>query len=185
MADQQPPPLGPSAGSGGPGDPAQWPPPERKGGTNKGMLIGLGVVAVLVVIAIVAAVVAASDDDDDDGDTATEDVIDDDAGEIDDDIDDIEGDADEIDDVELDTCRNDPAVDWAAASGTVENDWPEASTYVIDLDIVDADGTVVGSASSSVENVPPDADATWEALASVPLPEGGSCVVTSVDRTPA
>jgi hypothetical protein len=190
MAEHQPPPQGPPGGYGEPGYYAQQPPPQKKRGCGKAMLLALAAVAVVIVVAIVAVVVAS---DDDDGDTATDDATEgteapsadeDDSADTEDSAG-VEGESDEIDDVTVDTCRNDPAVDWAAASGTATNDSSETSSYAIELNIVDSSGTIVGNATSFVENVPPGGDASWEALSTVALPEGGSCVLTSVDRTAA
>lgn len=47
---------------------------------------------------------------------------------------------------------------------------------------MDAAGTVVGNAISSVANVPAGGNATWEAPSTAELPEGGSCQLTSVER---
>jgi hypothetical protein len=84
--------------------------------------------------------------------------------------------------VTLDACEREPVIGWAIARGTIANNSSGTSTYFIELNVVDAAGTVVGNAISSVANVPAGGNAAWEAPATVELPEGGSCVLTSVDR---
>lgn len=196
MADQQPPPPPPPPGGyggyGGPGYYAQQPPPKRRGGCGKAALIALAVLGALFVVAIIAAIVGGGDGD---GDTATEDTSGTTAApeataapdetEAPGGPPNPEGEPDEIDDVVLDSCENDPTVGLAVARGTIANNSSEASTYLIELNIVDAAGTVIGNTLATVANVPADGNANWEAPSTVELPEGGSCVLTSVDRVAA
>jgi hypothetical protein len=86
--------------------------------------------------------------------------------------------------VVLDSCDN-SGIDLATARGTITNDSSEPSNYLLEFSVVDAAGTVVGSGFGAVNNVQPDSSVPWEGIADIAVPDGGTCVLSSVERLAA
>lgn len=186
MADQQPPPPSPAGAGGQPGGGAP-PPRERRRGCGRTALLAVAAVVLVVVIVVVST---SAGEDDGDSTTASSATSEDTAtpgttasagttaapsGPPA-----VQGDEDEVDDVTLERCENE--FDIAVATGSIANDSSKASTYFIELNVLDADGTVVGNAFTTVDDVPAGGRATWEAPSTSALPAGGQCVLTSVER---
>ena len=149
------------------------PPKQRRGCLIPALVAGV----VLAALFVLAAIASTSSEDDNGAETApgaTETPAAAPPG--------VEGEAGEIDDVTVDRCDAQPGLGWAIAGGTITNDSSGTSTYFLELNILDAAGTVVGNTFASVANVPAGGNATWEAPSAVELPEGGQCKLTSVER---
>jgi hypothetical protein len=98
---------------------------------------------------------------------------------------DVAGEPDEVDDVVLDNCENAAGIELATARGRITNDSSEPSNYLLEFNVLDPAGTVVGSGIGAVNDVQPDSQVTWEGTSDVGLPEGGTCQLSSVDRLAA
>jgi hypothetical protein len=171
----QPPPPPPHGEGSQPPYPyaGQQPPAQSRGrGCGRAALIGLAVVGGLVVLLVIVSVIAVGTADDDNGDQADTGVR----------TESRNTENPPQDDVVIDSCEASQGLNFATAKGTITNHSSETSNYVIEVNITDEAGTVLGNTGSVVNNVPAGGTALFEAPSTVEMAPGVSCELTDVNR---
>jgi hypothetical protein len=85
------------------------------------------------------------------------------------------------DDVTITTCGAN-ALDLIEVSGTIVNHSSKSSNYLIEVDVVAADGTVYGQGFAAVNALDGGARAEWQAITAAEQRDGATCRLRSVDR---